>query len=246
MTLGRRAVLGTALGGSAVAVAVACGETPEETRLHEDWAFLARYRDDNARRVASGQAIDCVFMGDSITEGWLAKRPDFFSPGLVCRGIGGQTTPQMLVRFRPDVVQLKPASVHIMAGTNDIAGNTGPMTEAETRANLMSMAELAQASGLAVVLGSIPPAASFPWRPEIETVKPIRALNTWLQSYAAAIGAVYADYHAALADENGGMRPGYAVDGVHPTEAGHAIMEPVARAAIARAATVPRRHICEQ
>ncbi|HLY59062.1 MAG TPA: GDSL-type esterase/lipase family protein [Stellaceae bacterium] len=241
----RRALLASALAGGTLPLA-GCGEPPENVRLREDWAFLARYRDDNALLVASGRAVDCVFMGDSITEGWLAKRPGFFTPGLVCRGIGGQTTPQMLVRFRADVVQLKPVSVHIMAGTNDIAGNTGPMTEAETKANLMSMAELAQTSGLRVVLASIPPAARFPWRPGLETVKPIRAINAWLRSSAAEIGAIFADYHAVLADENGGMRPGYAVDEVHPTEAGYAAMEPVARAAIAQAAMVPRRHICEQ
>ena len=207
-----------------------------DTRIHSDWAYLARYQDENAALIASGRKPDVVFMGDSITEGWQAKRPGFFTPARVNRGISGQTTPQMLVRFREDVIALHPRMVHIMAGTNDIAGNTGPMTADMTQANIASMVELAQASGVKVILASIPPANAFPWRPGLETIGKIAALNDWLRSYAASHGVVYADYWAALQDGHGGMKPGLAYDGVHPTEQGYDVMLPVAEAALTRAA----------
>ena len=186
-----------------------------------------RYRADNERIIAADEKVDVVFLGDSITEGWKDKRPGFFTPGRVGRGIGGQTTPQMLVRMQPDVVDLKPRAVHIMAGTNDIAGNTGPMTQEMTRDNIRAMTAIAQHHKLKVLLASIPPAASFPWRPGMETVKPIREINSWLKSYAAEIGAIYVDYHPVLADATGAMRPGLAYDGVHPTEAGYDAMATV-------------------
>ena len=198
----------------------------------QDWADLARYREQNAALIASGQKPDVVFMGDSITEGWIAKRPDFFTAARVDRGINGQTTPQMLARFREDVIALHPRMVHIMAGTNDIAGNTGPMTAEMTEANLASMAELAQASGIGVILASIPPAAGFPWRPGLETAGRIAALNEWIRDYAAGHGLVYADYWSAMQDGHGGMKPGLAYDGVHPTEQGYDAMLPVVEAAM--------------
>ncbi len=206
-----------------------------EVRLHEDWAWLGRYRADDAARIARGERPDVVFMGDSITQGWIDKAPQFFTAGRVDRGIGGQTSPQMLVRFRQDVVALKPRVVHIMAGTNDIAGNTGPMSAEETQANLASMTELAQAHGIRVILAAVPPAAAFPWRPGLETVDRITALNAWICAYAARVGATYVDYAAVLGDGRGGMRPGLSSDGVHPTEAGYAAMAPLAEAAIRRA-----------
>jgi hypothetical protein len=218
--------------------------SPEDARLKTDWPFFARYRDENAALRAGGAPIDCVFIGDSITEGWLTKYPAFFRPGRVCRGIGGQTTPQMLVRFRADVIELRPRAVHIMAGTNDFAGNTGPMTIDATKSHLMSMSELAQAHRLAIVLASIPPAAAFPWRPGIEPAQGIRALNAWLAEYAASIGAVFADYHAVLSDAAGAMRADFSNDGVHPTPAGYAAIHPVADAAVDRAlGTDPRRSL---
>ena len=204
----------------------------EEVRLHTDWAWLGRYREDDARREARGERPDVVFMGDSITQGWIDKVPAFFTAGRLDRGIGGQTTPQMLVRFRQDVIDLKPRAVHIMAGTNDIAGNTGPISAEETQGFIASMAELARAHGIKVILASIPPAARFPWRPGLETVQKIRALNTWIRDYAARTGATYADYTAVLADPAGGMKPGLAYDGVHPTAAGYALMQPVTERAI--------------
>jgi lysophospholipase L1-like esterase len=180
-------------------------------------------------------------MGDSITEGWLNARPEFFAGRpFVDRGISGQTTPQMLVRFRQDVIALKPAVVHIMAGINDIAGNTGPTTQEAIRNNLRSMAELARANGIAVVLASVLPANQFPWRPGAKPGPEVVALNDWIRAYAAENGHVYVDYWAATHDGALGMKPEYAYDGVHPTAAGYAAMEPLALRAIEEAARLRR------
>ena len=179
-----------------------------------------------------------VFMGDSITQGWADKAPEFFTPGRIDRGIGGQTTPQMLLRFRQDVVDLNPAVVQIMAGTNDIAGNTGPMTPEQTMANIMSMAELARAHGVRVILASIPPADHFAWRPGLATAPRIAALNGQLRRYAAQTGAEYADYWAALHDGDA-FRASLTYDGVHPNDAGYRAMAPVAEGAIRAALARP-------
>jgi lysophospholipase L1-like esterase len=232
MTLDRRGVLVAAALAPLAAPAMAA-EDAAERRLREDWPWLARYAEDNRRVLASGERVGIVFMGDSITEGWRDKRPAFFTPGRVGRGIGGQTTPQMLLRMMADVIALRPRAVHIMAGTNDIASNTGPMTPRMTEDNIAAMATLARANGVAVLLASIPPAADFPWRPGLETRRPIAALNAWIREYAGRSGATWVDYHPALATPNGAMRPGLAYDGVHPTEAGYGamagVLEPVLR-----------------
>jgi lysophospholipase L1-like esterase len=221
----RRGVLGmVALSGVAATAKAAPPQDAAEVRLRQDWPWLARYAADNRRLIEAGARVDVVFMGDSITEGWRDKRPGFFGAGRVGRGIGGQTTPQMLLRMMPDVIALKPRAVHIMAGTNDIAGNTGPMTPAMTRDNIAAMATLARANGLQVMLASIPPAENFPWRPGLETRAPIAAHNAWIRDYAAGTGATWVDYHPALATRDGAMRPGFASDGVHPTEAGYDAM----------------------
>ena len=211
--------------------------TPEEVRLHEDWAWLARYRAENAalgppkpgeRRV--------VFMGNSITEGWARYFGAMF-PGkpYVGRGIGGQTTSQMLVRFRQDVIALEPTAVVILAGVNDIAGNTGPSSLAMIEDNLASMTELAQANGIRVVLSSVLPAYDFPWRPGLEPAPKIVALNAWIRRFAAARGAVYLDYHASMADARQGLPLALSEDGVHPNEAGYRVMAPLAERAIEEA-----------
>src|SRR3984957_15423157 len=122
--------------------------SPEDQRLRSDWPYLARYRDQNGELKASGARVDVVFLGDSITEGWLQKAPAFFSAGRICRGISGQTTPQMLLRFRQDVIDLQPRAVHIMAGTNDTAGNTGPSTLKMIQDNFLGMSEIAIANGV--------------------------------------------------------------------------------------------------
>jgi lysophospholipase L1-like esterase len=206
-----------------------------EDRLHNDFGWLARYQDANARISAP---VSVVFMGDSITQGWYDMMPGFFTPGRVGRGIGGQTTTQMLVRFRQDVIDLHPKAVQIMAGTNDIAGNTGPMTPEQTEANLLSMAELARAHGIRVIFASIPPSDHFPWRPGLAVAPRIAALNTWMKDYAARTGATYADYWSALHDGDA-LRPSLTYDGVHPNKAGYAVMAPVAEAAIHKALATP-------
>ena len=201
-----------------------------------DYGQLCVYR---AADAALGAAVPgtprVVFMGDSITQIWKQKDPDFFSHGRLDRGISGQTTSQMLVRFRQDVIDLHPAVVHIMAGTNDVAGNTGTTTLEEIEDNLASMAELAQAHGIRVVLASVPPSDHFNWQPRVKPVQPIRELNAWIRRYARAHHYVYVDYYDAMARKDGAMRPGLSSDGVHPTAKGFAIMEPLARKAIAAA-----------
>lgn len=175
-----------------------------------------------------------VFMGDSITQGWKLAE-SFPGKPYVNRGISGQTSPQMLVRFRQDVIDLKPKAVIILAGTNDIAGNTGPMTLVETEGDLASMAELAAANGIRVVLCSVLPAFDYSWAPGLEPAPKIAELNAWLSNYAAQKGFVYVDYHAAMKDERGGLPPALSKDGVHPLPAGFAIMTPLAEAGIEKA-----------
>lgn len=244
-------VILTALAALTLAAPAAAQTAPKETdsqrwtreweeRLHNDFAYLARYRDDNAKLSApvAGQPR-VVFMGDSITEGWVGKMPQFFVPGRIGRGISGQTTSQMLLRFRQDVIDLKPAVVQIMAGTNDIAGNTGPTTDAQVEGNIMSMVELAQANGIRVILASIPPADHFPWKPGLATAPRIATLNAWLKDYAKRVGATYADYWSVL-HVGDALRPDWGLDGVHPNAAGYAAMAPVADAAIKQALAKPQ------
>ncbi|HEX6925554.1 MAG TPA: SGNH/GDSL hydrolase family protein [Longimicrobiaceae bacterium] len=208
-----------------------------QERLLNDWANLARYREENAALgdpKPGEQRV--VFIGNSITEGWARYFDEQF-PGkpYIGRGIGGQTTPQMLVRFRQDVIDLKPAVVVILAGTNDIAGNTGPSTPEMIQGNLASMAELARAHGIEVVLSSILPASDYPWRPGLNPGPKIVAINEWLKQYAEENDFVYLDYHSAMVNDELGLSPELARDGVHPTEAGYQIMARLAEEAIAKA-----------
>ena len=208
----------------------------------DDFGELARYRDANAALPPAPPGGRVVFYGDSITDLWPLAR-SFPDKPYINRGISGQTTPQMLVRFRQDVLALAPRVVVILAGTNDIAGNTGPMTLEETEANLASMVELARAHGVRVVLASLLPVhdytpmahLAFPLRPP----EKIAALNAWLKSYAAASGAVYLDYASAMTDGSGLLRRELAVDGLHPNRDGYAIMAPLAEQAIAAALAAP-------
>ncbi|MDW5265885.1 MULTISPECIES: SGNH/GDSL hydrolase family protein [Acidobacteriaceae] len=205
----------------------------------KDWPNLARYRDENAALapVAAGEQR-VVFYGDSITDGW-GRRPETgtFFPGkpYINRGISGQTTPQMVVRFRQDVIDLHPAVVLILAGTNDVAGNTGPMTPEMTEDNFSSMADLAHANGIKVILASITPAFDYPWKRGMEPAPKIRAINAWLKNYCGQHGYTYLDYYTSLTDSEGGMKPGISFDGVHPNAKGYAIMAPLAQAAIDKA-----------
>jgi len=202
-----------------------------------DFGMTGYYAEDNAALLASKARVDIVFMGDSITEGWLDKRPGFFTPGRIDRGIGGQTTSQMVLRTMSDVVALEPRVVHIMGGTNDIAGNTGPMTAQMSENNVRAMTDIAQRHGIEVLIASVPPAAEFPWAPKIETRKAIAELNRRLRRVAQQTGATWVDYHPVLDDGTGAMKPGLAYDGVHPTEAGYDAMatmiEPVLRRVLA-------------
>jgi len=226
----------------ALAVLAACGAaaTPlagQGDRLRDDWASLARYRDANAQ-LGPPRAGErrVVFYGNSITDGWARYFGTMFpNQPYVGRGVGGQTTPQMLVRFRQDVIALEPAVVVILAGTNDIAGNTGPATQAMIADNLISMVELAHANGIRVVLSSVLPAYDYRWRPGLEPAGTIVALNAWMRDYAATHDVVYLDYHSAMADERQGLRAELTEDGVHPNEAGYRVMAPLAERAITEA-----------
>ena len=204
-----------------------------------DWPQLGRYKDENTALATPAKGEQhVVFYGDSITDAW-GHRPgvwDFFpGKGYLDRGISGQTTPQMVVRFHQDVVDLHPRVVVILAGTNDVAGNTGPMTPEMTENNFRAMAEMARANGIKVVITSILPAGDFPWKKGMEPAPKIRALNQWLQDYCKSEGLVYVDYYSSLADEKGAMKPGLSLDGVHPNAAGYAVMAPLAEAGIQKA-----------
>ncbi len=195
-------------------------------RMQRDWPALSQYRDNNAARA--GTAVDVVFMGDSLTEMWRIANPGLFEGGHVNRGISGQTTPQMLLRFMADVVALKPRICHLMAGTNDVAGNTGPNTPQDFRNNILAMLDLAKAHGITVVLASLPAFATLTWSPALGDVSGrVAELNAWLKATAEARGLVFADYFAALTDGAGRMRTDFTRDGVHPTRRGYEAMEPV-------------------
>jgi acyl-CoA thioesterase I len=209
-----------------------------DEQLRTDFGWLAKFSEEDAQLPPPAPEENrVVFMGDSITEGWHLTGPDGSFPGkpYINRGISGQTSPQMLVRFRQDVIDLKPKVVVILAGTNDLAGNTGPMTLEQTEDNLKSMADLATANGIKVVLCSVLPAFDFPWKPGLNPAPKILELNSWMKTYAAEKSFVYVDYHTAMKDERDGLPPALSHDGVHPTEAGHAVMAPLVEAGIAKA-----------
>jgi lysophospholipase L1-like esterase len=208
----------------------------DEKTLH-DWPNLERYREENSKLASpSAKEKRVVFMGDSITDAWGRHYGKFF-PGkpYINRGISGQTTPQMVLRFRPDVINLHPKAVVILAGTNDIAGNTGPATLEEIEGNLTSMVELAQAYKIKVVLSSVMPVCDY-IRPQTARRPPekIIALNAWMQNYAKAHKLVYLDYYSALIDDQKMLKKELTYDGLHPNDAGYAVMEPLAAAAIAK------------
>ncbi|HEX3866501.1 MAG TPA: SGNH/GDSL hydrolase family protein [Gemmatimonadaceae bacterium] len=206
-----------------------------------DWAQLGKFRQANAELAPPVPGENrVVFMGNSITEAWAPLFDSLFhGKPYVGRGISGQTTPQMLVRFRQDVIALKPRVVVILGGTNDIAGNTGPSTLEMIENNLASMTELAKASGIRVVLASVLPASEYPWRRGLDPGPKIVALNAWLKQYAATAGAVYLDLHTPMADEHQGMKLELSKDGVHPNDAGYALMAPLTDRAIAEALRRP-------
>ncbi len=206
-----------------------------DAKLLVDFGGLERFKEADAMLATPKPGENrVVFMGDSITEGWKLKE-SFPGKPYVNRGIGGQTSPQMLVRFRQDVIDLKPKVVIILAGTNDIAGNTGPMTLEQTLENIASMADLATANGIRVVLCSVLPAFDFSWAPGLTPAPKIMELNAWIRKYAAEKGYVYVDFYSAMKDERGGLPSALSKDGVHPLPAGYAIMAPLAEAGIEKA-----------
>jgi len=199
----------------------------------QEWANVARFQTDNAKIIAANTPVKAVFMGNSITEGWPMADAFFFnSPGFINRGISGQTTPQMLLRFKQDVISLDPKVVVILAGTNDIAGNTGPTTVHEIFGHIESMASLAAASGIQVVLCSVLPVYDYPWKPGLEPAGKIVRLNEKLKVLSIEKGYVYADYFSAMANEKNGLQEALGSDGVHPNLKGYKIMEPIVLKAI--------------
>jgi len=208
-----------------------------QAQQNDDWPNLKKYREANAKLSApAANEQRVVFMGNSITEGWINLRPEFFNGRpYINRGIGGQTTPQMLIRFRADVVALKPKVVVLLCGINDIAGNTGPSTLEMIEDNIASMTEIALANNIKVVLSSVLPAYDFPWRPNMEPAPKVMALNKWIKAYAAQKKVVYLDYFSAMVDERNGMKSIYHTDEVHPNKAGYAVMEPLVEQAIKKA-----------
>jgi lysophospholipase L1-like esterase len=206
-------------------------------RLRNDWANLRRYQPANAALPAPATGENrVVFYGNSITDSWAQHFPLMF-PGkpYIGRGVSGQTTPQLLVRFHQDVVALRPKVVVILAGTNDIAGNSGPSTLEMIEDNLTAMTEIAKQHGIRVVLSSVLPVFDYPWKRGIKPAPKIIALNAWMKRYAAEVHETYLDYHSAMADARGGLPAATSRDGVHPNEAGYRIMAPLAEAAIAMA-----------
>jgi lysophospholipase L1-like esterase len=203
-------------------------------RREQDFADHCRYAAANAA-LPSATAKRVVFFGDSITEIWSRLDPALFEGDVVNRGISGQTTAQMIGRFQQDVIALKPAVVHIMAGTNDIAGNTGPTSLAWIEANVRAMAEMAKANHVRVVLSAVTPAARYTWRPEIDSVASIRDLNAWLAAYAKREGLGFVDYAPVLTDGHNGIKPELSADGVHPNAKAYELMRPLARRALAEA-----------
>jgi lysophospholipase L1-like esterase len=214
----------------------------QDARLR-DWQNLTRYRLSNEEVTRAGASVPVAFLGDSITDAWDDEGRGGFFPGkgYLNRGIGGQTTPQMLVRLRPDVLVHKPKVLVLLAGTNDIAGNTGPMTNEDIEQNLAAIAELASAHGTKVVLAGILPISDYHQKPDVvaqiirRPMTRINAVNTWLRQYAAEHGHVYLDYAPAVADARGMLKREFSEDDLHPNALGYAAMAPLAEAAIAEA-----------
>jgi lysophospholipase L1-like esterase len=199
--------------------------------MKNDWPNLKKYATENTTVTTTNGSV--VFMGDSITEFWKVNDGNFFSANpYIDRGISGQTTPQMVLRFRQDVIDLKPSVVVILAGINDIAENTGPITLDQIMGNIISMTELAKANKIKVVLCSVLPANQFNWNPKIKPVEKVIALNVLIQNYATKNNITYVDYYTAMVDEQKGLQKRYGEDGVHPNIEGYKVMEALVDKAI--------------
>lgn len=194
----------------------------------QDFANFGRYQKQNQEVISQNSAPNSVLMGDSITEGWFATDPEFFTKNnFLGRGIGGQVTSQMLLRFREDVIKLKPKRVIILAGTNDIAENQGPISLDKVFGNIVSMAELAKANNIKVVLCSVLPAYDYPWKKDMQPADKVIALNKMIKDYAEKNHITYVDYHSVLRDEKNGLPKDIAEDGIHPNKSGYEKMEAI-------------------
>ena len=206
----------------------------QNNKSNEDWANLKKYAEADKMLSAQVRGEDrIVFMGNSITEFWAKIDTEFFAnKDYIDRGISGQTSPQMLLRFRQDVINLKPAVVVILAGTNDIAENTGPISLEDIMGNIISMAQLAKANDIKVILSSVLPAYDFPWRPGLKPAEKIVMLNSMIKSYCEKNNIVYLDYYSSMVDDRMGLNKKYTVDGVHPTLVGYKVMDALVEKAI--------------
>ena len=204
-------------------------------QILKDWANLNRYKNANAKLILTNSNKNrIVFMGNSITEEWKQFQPELFSDNkYINRGISGQTTPQMLIRFRPDVIDLKPTAVVILAGINDIAENTGPSTVKMIAGNIISMAELAESNGIKVIISSILPASGFSWSPIHDPPPKILAINTIIKNYAEKNGMTYLDYYSSMVDDHQGLKKEYGLDEVHPNKKGYQVMSMLVEKTIA-------------
>jgi lysophospholipase L1-like esterase len=212
--------------------AVAARTKAEASQRERDWPNLCKYRAQNAALLQDGRRPDVVFIGDSLTELWQADDPALFSDAVVGRGISGQTSPQILLRFYADVVALRPKVVHILAGTNDVAGNTGPTTVRDYQNNIAAMVDIAQVNDIKVVLGSLTPSADFNWRPGLKPAPTIQKLNGWLETFARQRKITFVNYHQALAAPGGAFKASLSNEGTHANSAGYALMRPLVVAAL--------------
>ncbi|MCM4157793.1 SGNH/GDSL hydrolase family protein [Gramella sp. AN32] len=221
-----------------ILIAVCCGNLNAQTEqynelMEQDWPNLKKYREANEKIHADSIYPKVVFMGNSITEGWVNMRPDFFSEhNFIGRGIGGQTTPQMLIRFMPDVIDLQPEVVVILAGINDIAGNNGYSSQKMITDNIKAMATLASENNIKVILSSVLPAYDFPWRPGLEPAGKVVELNKWIKNFAEKNNYTYLNYFDSTVDDRLGLKAEFSGDGVHPNALGYAVMEPLVLEAI--------------
>jgi len=203
-------------------------------QILKDWANLNWYKNENSKLILTNSSHNrIVFMGNSITEEWKRFQPEFFSDNkYINRGISGQTTPQMLIRFRPDVIDLRPTAVVILAGINDIAENTGPSTVKMIAGNIISMTELAESNGIKVIISSILPASGFSWSPIHDPPPKILAINTIIKNYAEKNGMTYLDYYSSMVDDHQGFKKEYGLDEVHPNKKGYEVMSILVEKAI--------------
>lgn len=204
-----------------------------QAQLKRDWANLCKYK--AANKTLNNSSPKVVFMGDSITENWVVAQPDFFKSGIIGRGISGQTTPQMLVRFYSDVIALKPQAVHIMAGTNDLAGNTGPTTMQDYKNNILAMIDLAEMHHIKVILATVPPVSQYLMIDKFEPRPLVNEINSWLKDVAKSRELTFVDYREVLDDGHGSMKDELTNDEVHPTHAGYEVMRPLTEEAINKA-----------